>query len=204
MAVLLNIEADAAHHTLVELEYIKNEVERMVNGPAKRVLILGGYGETGYRLARLLGKDFDGHITLAGRSRDKAWQSATQLKALPGNQANFNACAMDLAKVETAAECPKHHNLLIITCQLPATNLSTLIEGCTRYGTDYIDITPQMGKASLFSEWAYAIRAGTSRFVLDAGANPGLPGWLVRYTASKSPGANTLRLWGRYRSNQIG
>lgn len=176
----------------------------MTNSPKKRVLILGGYGEAGYRLAGLIGKDFGGHITLAGRSLDKARKGAAQLQALTDNQADFGACAMDLSKVETAAECPKDHDLLIVACQLPESNLSALIEGCLRYGTDYIDIAPQAAKARLFSEWADTIKAGMSRFVLDAGANPGLPGWLVRYTASKHPGVNSLKLWGRYRSNQIG
>lgn len=176
----------------------------MTYSPEKHVLILGGYGEAGYRLARLLGEDLNGHITLAGRSPDKGQDSAARLQALPGNQADFHALMIDLSKAETAAECPKGYDLLIVACPLSDRSLSVLIESCIRYGTDFIDLAPMAAKARLFSERAEIIKAGTSRFVLDAGANPGLPGWLVRHVASRHPEANTLRLWGRYRSDQIG
>ncbi|MBF5054950.1 saccharopine dehydrogenase [Alcanivorax sp. 521-1] len=176
----------------------------MTSSPEKRVLILGGYGEAGCRLAGLLGADLNGHITLAGRSPDKARDSAARLRSLPGNQADFHTLAIDLSETESAAECPKGYHLLIVACPLSDRSLNALIEGCIRYGTDFIDLVPMAAKAGVFSQWADAIESGTSRFILDAGANPGLPGWLVRHVASRHPDADTLRLWGRYRSDRIG
>lgn len=176
----------------------------MTHSPAKHVLILGGYGEAGYRLARLLGDDFQGHITLAGRSPDKGRESAACLQALPGNHAYFHALTIDLSTIEAAAGCPKGYDLVIVACPLSDRGLGALIEGCIRHSTDFIDLAPMAAKARIFAEWADTIKSGTSRFILDAGANPGLPGWLVRYATSRHLAANSLKLWGRYRSDQIG
>lgn len=176
----------------------------MTSSPRKRILILGGYGEAGYRLASLIGKELSCHITLAGRSLEKGRDRAARLQALPGNRADFDTLVVDLSEAETAADCPKGYDLLMVACPLSDSGLSALIEGCIRYGTDFIDLVPMAAKARVFSEWADAIRTGTSRFVLDAGAIPGLPGWLVRDVTSEHPDADTLRLWGRYRSDRIG
>jgi len=176
----------------------------MTKDSSKQVLILGGYGEAGCYIAELLGTRFTGTITLAGRSLEKASNRAERFQQMSGQQADFRARGMDLSDARMAEEVPAGHDLILIACPLVPVSLDALIQGCIRFGADAIDIASQSGKASLFADHGKTIRNAQSRFVLGAGADPGLPGWLARYAASLTLDNRRLTLWGRYRSTQIG
>ena len=80
-----------------------------------------------------------------------------------------------------------------------------LVQGCIATRADYIDITPNPRKLEVLQSMRTRIEASSSRFVLDAGADPGLPGWLARWLCPASPGTVTdIKMYGRYRSADIG
>ncbi len=83
--------------------------------------------------------------------------------------------------------------------------IESLVQGCIANRADYIDITPNPRKLEIFQSMRTRIEASDSRFVLDAGADPGLPGWLARWLCQASTGTVTdIKMYGRYRSADIG
>ncbi|WP_158222385.1 saccharopine dehydrogenase NADP-binding domain-containing protein [Tamilnaduibacter salinus] len=170
----------------------------------RRVLILGGYGEAGRRLAAMLGHSLTGRITLAGRRLKEAEECAHRLAREFRRGPCYAAQAVNVSEPQQLTECLTDIDLVIVACHVPPRSLDALIASCVDRGIDYLDITPQPGKAERFEAWRSIIQASASRFVLDAGADPGLPGWLVRRAVSMVAGATDVTIWARYRSRAIG
>ena len=167
-----------------------------------RPIIVGGYGEGGQHLARCLAQIGATGITLAGRSPGKARVVADKLGSETG--ATFSVLEVDLGQPEQVERCVEGHNMVLIACELPFVAIAPLILSCVNAEADYVDIVPQSGKASVFSSYQGTIAAGTSRFVLEAGADPGLPNWLARMAVQGMDSVERLLLFGRYRSSDIG
>lgn len=171
----------------------------------KSVLILGGYGAAGKTIATLLGQRIDGSITLAGRSLEKGCKRAEQLNREAGAPGRFGAMSIDLADAEQARQCPHGHDIVIVACELSLSTIENLINGCIANEADYLDINPNSRKIRVFRRMGKQIQASGSRFVLDAGADPGLPGWLARWLSqSAEERVQGITMYGRYRSTDIG
>lgn len=167
-----------------------------------RVLIIGGYGQAGQRLAALMAEKQDCVVTLAGRSEDKARAAASRISRRTGGR--VMGVRLDLGEPDHIRGCATNQSIVMVACELSAGALAHLIEACLREGSDYVDIVPQSSKAAVFARYRDAIEASTSRFVLDAGADPGLPNWLTRYVVRQATDPMSVTLWGRYRSTGIG
>lgn len=171
----------------------------------KSVLILGGYGAAGAAIATLLGQRIEGNIVLAGRSLEKGRKRADQLDREAGVTGRFGARSIDVADAEQIRQCPHGQNVVIVACGLSVSAIENLIKGCIANRADYIDITPNPSKLGVFQSMRTLIEASDSRFILDAGADPGLPGWLARWLCGGSSGrVNEIAMYGRYRSTGIG
>lgn len=141
-------------------------------------------------------------MTLAGRSEDKARAVADRISRRNG--ARVTGMRLDLGEPDHIRDCPANQDIVMVTCELPEGALAHLIDACIRRGSDYVDIVPASGKAALFAQYREAIERSASRFVLDAGADPGLLNWLTRYIAGKRRTPQSLTLYARYRSTDIG
>jgi|GEM_PF-2370423 hypothetical protein len=171
----------------------------------KSVLILGGYGAAGTAIATLLGQRIDGNIVLAGRSLEKGRKRAEQLDREAGVTGRFSARSMDMADAAQARQCSLEQDVVIVACDLSVSAIENMVQGCIANRADYIDITPNPRKLEVFQDMRTLIETSDSRFILDAGADPGLPGWLARWLCKASPGTvKDIKMYGRYRSIDIG
>jgi len=140
------------------------------------VLIAGGYGEVGRRLAAHLARAYPGRVIVAGRSIERARQAAQVL----GQGAR--ALAVDVnetASVERALE-----GVAMVVCCVEQTAPYTLLSVAAARGIAYTDLT-----ASSIWRPALALRAEAeargARIVLGAGLVPGISSAMARAAADR-------------------
>ncbi len=145
------------------------------------ILILGGYGNTGKPLARLLLKESHAELIVAGRDLEKARGFAEELNRDFNGQRVRGICA-DAADLNTLQSAFSGVNLVVVassttqyTSQIAATALQA--------GVDYLDIQYSSSKTRLLRSMADAIEKAGRCFITDGGFHPGLPALLVRYVA---------------------
>ncbi|MFE8073414.1 saccharopine dehydrogenase NADP-binding domain-containing protein [Marinobacteraceae bacterium S3BR75-40.1] len=171
----------------------------------KRVLILGGYGAAGKAIAMQLSNRSTVTITIAGRSIDKAQACTEELRRESPVGTDFLAASVDVTDREQVARACEEQELVILACDTSLASLENVIRACVANGADYVDIAPDSRKLAVFESLATLIEAGQSRFVLDAGADPGLPGWLAQWLSQQAPEPlDQMQLFARYRSDEIG
>lgn len=176
-----------------------------MNLAAGKVLVLGGYGAAGQAIAMHLSKRMTGTITIGGRSIPKAQTRARELNEEASSGTDFLAASVDVTDRQQVFRACEGQDLIVLACDTSPESLETLVRACVATGTDYIDIAPDSRKRAVFESLAGLIESGQSRFVLDAGADPGLPGWLARWLwHHASETLDQMQLFARYRSDQIG
>jgi saccharopine dehydrogenase-like NADP-dependent oxidoreductase len=139
-----------------------------------RILVAGGYGEVGRRLAAQLARGFPDRVVVAGRSLERARETAQAL----GHGAAARALDVnDAASVGRALQ----EVAVVVACvqQSPA---CVLLRAAVAGGLAYTDLT-----ASLIWRPALALRAEAeargARVVLGAGLVPGVSSVLARAAA---------------------
>ena len=140
------------------------------------ILITGGYGTVGRRVAADLAPDYRGRVVVAGRSAEKAAQFAAELgHGVRGRRVDVG----DAASVEAALEGVG----VVMSCiDQPEPHL--LSEAITR-GLGYTDIAPHlMTRRPTEAMKAEATRTG-ARIVLGAGLAPGISSLLARLGADR-------------------
>ena len=154
----------------------------------KTILILGGYGNTGKPLARLLLQESDAQLVLAGRNLEKAQGFANELNlAFQGNRVR-GACvdASDIASMRQAFSGVNFVVVASSTTQFTRQVVTAAMEA--RIG--YLDIQYSPQKIALLKSIAPAIQQAGCCFITDGGFHPGLPALLVRYVAQYYDPAN--------------
>jgi len=146
-------------------------------------VILGGYGNTGRALARLLLEHTDVVLVLCGRSKEKAEREAAEWnERYPGGRVRgLAADAGDRASLLQAFSGAE----LVVAASSTSALVDNVVEAALEAGLDYLD--PQYSGAKLKALRAMAprIEASGRCFVTDAGFHPGLPAVLVRFAASR-------------------
>ena len=147
------------------------------------IVILGGYGNTGRALARLLLEHTDVVLVLCGRSKDKAQREAAEWnERYPGGRVRgLAADAGDRASLLQAFSGAE----VVVAASSTSALVDNVVEAALEAGLDYLD--PQYSSAKLKALRAMAprIEASGCCFVTDAGFHPGLPAVLVRFAASR-------------------
>ena len=148
---------------------------------SKRVLILGGYGSVGRSLTRLLLKETQVEVIIAGRRKEKADEFAAALsQEFPGNRASSRC--IDASDQASLIEAFQDVQLIIVLTTTP--NLvkqiaqAALVSGC-----DYLDILVSESTYRDLDALSSSIRQQKSIFITQAGFHPGLPAVFVRYGA---------------------
>ncbi len=147
----------------------------------KTILILGGYGNTGRPLARLLLQESNAQLVIGGRNPEKARLFADELnRAFDGNRVR-GACvdASDLTSLRNTCE-----EIDFVIVASPTTQFTRQIAQAaldTRIG--YLDIQVSSRKISFLKSMESAIQQAGCCFITDGGFHPGLPAFLVRYAA---------------------
>jgi saccharopine dehydrogenase (NAD+, L-lysine-forming) len=147
----------------------------------KKLLILGGYGNTGRLIARLLLQETDAELILAGRSLKKAEEFARLLNdQFEGNRVT-GICA-DASDVESLKQA-FHGVDLVIVASSTAQYAKGVAVAALEVGIDYMDIQFSTEKTSLLKSMTSEIEKADRCFITDGGFHPGLPAALVHYVA---------------------
>ena len=147
----------------------------------KTIMILGGYGNTGRPLARLLLQESNAQLVLAGRNLEKALGLANELnQVFEGNRVR-GACvdASDLVSLRQAFAKVDFVVVASSTTQFTSQVATAALEA--RIG--YLDIQYSTQKIALLRSMTTAIQQAGCCFITDGGFHPGLPAFLVRYVA---------------------
>ena len=150
------------------------------------ILIVGGYGVVGRRIAAELGPDYPGRVVVAGRSRARADEAATAI----GHGARGRS--IDIAVSSSVAAALDGVAIIISCIDQPG---RTLLWAAIRRGLRYTDITPhltELGRGSDYEKIDTAARASGARLVLGTGIVPGISNVMVRALADALGGADEI------------
>ncbi len=147
-----------------------------------KIIILGGYGNTGRALATLLLQHSAVSLVLAGRDEGRARATAAMLnERYPGERVRgVSADAADRASLRRAFDGMD----IVVAASSTSPMVTAVAETAIDAGLDYLD--PQFSRAKVAALQALAprIAAAGRCFVTDGGFHPGLPAALVRLAAA--------------------
>ena len=148
----------------------------MASGTRKDILIVGGYGTVGRRIAADLAPDYPGRVVVAGRNLEKATRLGTDL----GHRVRARRADVDDPASIAAALDGVHVVVSCIDQREPY-----LLQAAIDRGLAYTDITPHlMQRRPTSAMRAEAIRTG-AHIVLGAGLAPGISNMLARLGADR-------------------
>jgi saccharopine dehydrogenase (NAD+, L-lysine-forming) len=150
------------------------------------ILIVGGYGVVGRRIAADLAVDFPERVVLAGRHLDRAKATAAAIghgvRARQFDVSASSSIAHALTDVEVVVNC----------IDQPERGLLWAAIG---RGLAYTDITPHLtalGRGAAYEQFDAAARTAGARILLGAGLVPGISSVMVRSLADAIGGADRI------------
>jgi Saccharopine dehydrogenase NADP binding domain len=151
-----------------------------------RIALLGGYGNAGRAIARLLRTHTAFDLLLLGRDAERAHDEARALRLVEASGSVSWATA-DARNPARLRELLTGWDVLVVASStIPETGLAA--DAALAAGCDWLDLN----LSAPAKREALRIRAGRIReaglcFVTDGGVHPGLPGALVRHAAGRMP-----------------
>ena len=149
----------------------------------KRLLILGGYGNTGYPLANLLLKYSDAHLILAGRSLEKAEAAAMKLNG-KDKKPRVESLRLDAADPYALRHAFKGIDMVVVASST-AKYTDTIANEALKVGIDYFDVVFSNEKYKVLKKFGERIKKAGLCFITDGGFHPGLPALMVRHLAAE-------------------
>lgn len=148
----------------------------------KTILILGGYGGAGLPIARLLLQETTVRLILAGRNREKAEKTASQLNAeFPGNRVLWRyADATDTNSLTTALDGVD----MLVVCSPTTQYTEQVAKAALSAGIDYLDIHYPSKVIPILQSLEPSIKEAGRCFITQAGFHPGLLAPFIRFAAS--------------------
>ncbi len=150
------------------------------------ILIVGGYGVVGRRIAAKLAPNYPDRVVVGGRNLARAEQVATAI----GHRVRGRR--IDIA-VPSSIEAALEGVAVVISCiDQPG---RTLLWAALKRGLCYTDITPhltELGRGAAYDKIDAAARASGARVVLGTGIVPGISNVMVRALANALGGADEI------------
>ncbi|MCW8127977.1 saccharopine dehydrogenase NADP-binding domain-containing protein [Microbulbifer halophilus] len=161
----------------------------MVKNYRKRVLILGGYGTFGARIARMLACEPDVQLIVAGRDKFKAELGASRLPGLA------EGLRLDRDAVNLAAQLRALHLDLLIHCAGPFQHQDYRVaHACIESGTPYIDIADARRFVCDFNRLSPAAEAAGIPLVSGASSLPALSSAVLAELSGQLPRVHSVEL----------
>jgi saccharopine dehydrogenase (NAD+, L-lysine-forming) len=158
----------------------------------KKLLILGGYGNTGRPLAQLLLQESTANVVLAGRDLAKAAASADEFNAAyDGHRAS--ARAVDAADPTSLRQAFGDVDMVVVASST-VDYVEQVADAALETGIDYFDVQYSTHKTAVLSGLARQIEEAGLCFITDGGFHPGLPAALIRYLAPAFDHLETARI----------
>jgi saccharopine dehydrogenase (NAD+, L-lysine forming) len=153
---------------------------------AHGILVVGGYGVVGRRIAAELAPDYPDRLVIAGRNLARAEALATDI----GHGARGRR--VDIAVPSSIAAALKDVAVVISCIDQPG---RTLLRAAIERGLRYTDITPhltELGRGAAYDEIDAAARASGARVVMGTGIVPGISNVMVCALADALGGAHEI------------
>jgi len=150
------------------------------------ILIVGGSGVVGRRIAAELAPAYGGRVVLAGRSLERAGMMA----GLVGHGVRARVIDVDIPH---AIDGALEGSAVVVNCIDQPHRL--LLRAAIDRGLCYTDITPhltQLGRGAAFEEIDASARASGARLVLGTGIVPGISNVIVRTLANALGGVDEI------------
>lgn len=150
------------------------------------LLIVGGYGVVGRRIAEALAPDYPERVVLAGRNRARADATAAHI--------GHGTCGrvIDINDAQSIAAALEGVSTVISCIDQPGRKL---LWAAARRGLGYTDITPhltELGRGAAYDEIDAAARTSGARLVLGTGIVPGISNVVVRALSDALGGAEEI------------
>jgi saccharopine dehydrogenase (NAD+, L-lysine-forming) len=153
----------------------------------QRVLLLGGYGNAGLAMARLLATAGDLQITLAGRSIQRAVAAAGRLNAELGKE-RLSGTLTDAASRDSLLAAFRQADIVVVASS-SIEHAQRVAETALEAGIDYFDVQiSTRSKHEALEPLRERILEAGRCFITDGGFRPGIPAAMVRYAASRLSG----------------
>ena len=150
------------------------------------ILIVGGYGVVGRRIAADLAPDYPDRVVLAGRDLTRAHEVASAMgHGVRGGQ-------IDVLDPGSIAAALNDVGIVVSCIDQPG---RALLQASTARGLSYTDITPhltELGRGAAFETIDAAARAAGARVVLGTGIVPGISSVMVRALSDRLGGADEI------------
>lgn len=165
--------------------------------------ILGGYGQLGRAVAaRLLDNGADS-VTIAGRSAEKADDAARDL-ARRDAAGQVTSTRAEADEGDGLAALLSGHDVVIHAAPLDGAASRALVAALTGTGGRLVLLSHDAAViADLQAARAALDRAG-AQVIVDAGADPGLPGLVGHLAAEAHGAAEAVEIAARYRAPEVG
>ena len=150
------------------------------------ILVVGGYGLVGSRIASDLAEDHPDAVLIAGRSAARAKETA----AAVGNGARGRR--IDVTDPSSFADALDGVAVVVSCIDQPD---RALLHAAIERGLGYTDITPhltELGRGAAYEAIDAAARASGAHVVLGAGLVPGISSVMVRALAETLGGADSI------------
>jgi saccharopine dehydrogenase (NAD+, L-lysine-forming) len=145
----------------------------------KKILILGGYGNTGRPLAQHLLQETDVALIIAGRNTAKLERVTTELKAQFDGQ-RVSGRQVDAADPESLHQAFSDIDMVVVAASTTA-YVQQVATAALQAGIDYLDVQYSTHKTAVLAAMAQVIEEAGLCFITDGGFHPGLPAALIRY-----------------------
>jgi len=166
----------------------------------KKILILGGYGQTGIQIARLLLKRSQHNICLAGRDQLKAARAAGELNENYFGE-RVTGVEVNAAFKTQLARLFEKVDLVIVS--MPIMGIGEKIaQAALDARIDYIDLSANDEKRKLLLKLDGRIREAGLTFITEAGFLPGAPSVMARYLAGYFDSVDKMTIGGLFREEK--
>lgn len=156
------------------------------------VLVLGGYGNAGRRIVRLLLEETDARVITAGRSETLARAHADRMNEALDRPRVFST-ALDASDAPAVRAALDGVDLLLVASST-SRHASAVARAALDAGVDYLDIHYAPGQTDAVRTLAPEVEAAALCFVIEGGFHPGLPAALVRHVANGFERLDTARV----------
>lgn len=149
-----------------------------------RVLILGGYGNTGFYIAKLLLKETDVYVVIAGRNEIKAKTAANKLNL----EFETERAKFEIVDASNKESCLKFFATVdfVIVASSTIEYVQNVAEAALECNIDYLDTQlSSKEKLEFLNSIKTQIKSQNRVFITDGGYHPGLPAAMIRYSALK-------------------
>lgn len=150
------------------------------------ILIVGGYGVVGRRIAVELAPDYAGRVVVAGRNPARADQAAKAIGY------GVRGRSIDVAEPLAVAAALDGVAVVISCIDQPG---RLLLSAAVARGLRYTDITPhltELGRGAAYDGIDNAARRSGARLVLGSGIVPGISNVMARALADRLGGADEI------------